>query len=213
MLRARTLRARREAPRGALALSPSGATRPPSERAPFGLALILGLAPLLGCAPAPAPAPTTPTPVTPAGGGSSEAAPSASTEPPPPVVEEGAPAQIRWGTPSATPGCFFFSGPPGADVRQTLPTTGRWIAREDRVILDFGEGIVFTGSARAGAIELHRESAYDYQGKWATTEHLALQPAVGGSWQGTYSYEECEVDAGPPCPGRCRIQAPVHVRF
>lgn len=123
--------------------------------------------------------------------------------------------RVRWDDILRVTGCFFFSGPKTSGRDNKLGDRARLVLQSnDRATLIFG-AISFFGSSRGGAASFERKSDHTFNGKWRTTEKIALHrtnadlPRAfgGGRFKGSYSYRECELKKGRPCPGRCTIEA------
>lgn len=114
------------------------------------------------------------------------------------------PVSVEWSGVNATPGCFFFAGPGDHGRDEPLGSSAELTEEPDHVALSFGDAH-FLG--RAGTpLELQRITQHDYEGKWEITQSMTLTSTSSG-WQGTYQYQECQVDIQAPCPGNCSIQA------
>lgn len=124
--------------------------------------------------------------------------------PPPTPIDQtgtGIEVAVRWSGVSATPGCFFFSGPRRLGRDDQLGSTA-CVSPGSPARVAFG-GAVFTGSTGG----LTRRSVHQFHGEWYADERLDGALQSDGRLNGTYLYEECE--AGKACPGRCAIRASV----
>jgi hypothetical protein len=132
-----------------------------------------------------------------------------SPEPAPVAATEERTVSVMWSETAATPGCFFFSGPPvpGAEVRDVHGSSATLREASGTLSLDFGGDAVFRGPADDARIV--REETYDYRGKWGITETIAFDVVGDGQWRGRYTYEECQTDSNDACPSRCRIDATI----
>ncbi len=113
--------------------------------------------------------------------------------------------RLRWEQHQATPGCFFFRGPPipGREIREPLVDTGstvRVTTRGARTMVMLGDA-PFVGEGR----RLSRESTFLYIRKWHVTEALRFDDETYRA--GTYEYGECNSLDGPGCRSRCVINS------
>ena len=116
--------------------------------------------------------------------------------------------QAFWGTPTTTPGCFFFSGPMEIGRDDQLGASATWTEQNGRVSLMFGPEIVFRGRRVGQQVILSRQSLHEYDSQWKVSEKLEGTVA-GRVLEARYTYRECDKAHPKDCPGRCRVRAGV----
>ncbi len=117
---------------------------------------------------------------------------------------------VRWSSVVDTPPCFYFSGPEALGRDDHLGTHAILSTDAQRIRLDFGDNVVFSGELRNGHVSLHRSSSHDFgSGKWEADESITLQEAPEGTWSGHYHYDER--DPATHEVGRCHIDASIAI--
>ncbi|RLB52520.1 MAG: hypothetical protein DRJ42_14660 [Deltaproteobacteria bacterium] len=145
---------------------------------------------------------------------------SASARPKPPAQDLCRPfeaAQLsvhaEWGQPTATNGCFFFSGPYELGRDDHLGPRAVFTRAGDRITARLGSRITFSGVVRGDRVQLRRVSDHEFGSTWTVTEIIDarfVNSATGCTeLRGTYRYTECDTARPQSCPGRCTIATPV----
>lgn len=140
---------------------------------------------------------------------------SAGSGPRCPELPDQGPVTIRWAQVHESPGCYFFSGPNGLGVDDTLGTDADLRRVGDGVELEFGRNVIFRGTSGGDDFLLRRTSSHR-DGDWKVHERIRgrfTRDAQGCPViEAHYEYNECPCGHAGPCVTRCTIEADLEAR-